>query len=322
MNRGARVVLLSIAAMALAAAVFLPPIVVLQDVTRVIAIIDITQSMYVTDMRDGERALSRLDFAKQALIRAVTRLPCGAQLGLGVFTEYRVFITALPVEVCANRHELEQNIDSINPQMAWASSSQIAKGLYLTERMLAGAANPSAIAFLTDGHEAPPINPHYRLEFDANTRTLKGALLGIGGDVPQPIPRFDPEGNPAGVWAADQVMQIDPYSQGRQGSVANEAMEETIPQGEVPPALRRLPGQEHLSALHEPYLALLASETGLSYVRAQTLKDVGVAFKRPEFQWRETLPTDFRWIAGCVALLALTARYAAPAAASRRAARR
>ena len=61
---------------------------------------------------------------------------------------------------------------------------------------------------------------------------VRGWLVGIGGSVPQPIPRTDAEGNRLGYWRAGDVMQRN-LAAGQPRS------------------------REHLSELREPHLRAL-----------------------------------------------------------------
>jgi mxaL protein len=69
-------------------------------------------------------------------------------------------------------------------------------------------------------------------------------------------------------------MQVDPRSRGRGASVGGEAMVEAAGDAAVVPnaavSLGATPGSEHLSALREPYLRLLAAERGYAYHRLQS----------------------------------------------------
>ena len=299
------VVYLLIACVALATALFMPPIALKRAFPDVVAVFDITQSMNVADATLNGQPVSRLKFAKSALIQTLSQMPCGSKLGLGIFTEYRTYLMFLPVEVCANRPELADNIEHLDGRMAWAGASEIAKGINSARRQLKGLEHPTALAFFTDGHEAPPINAQYRIELHSGGGVVEGTLIGVGGLTPQPIPKIDPEGHAAGVWEADEVLQTDLYAAGRQGSEAHEAMAESTPQGPVPAALRGTPGSEHLSGLHQGYLQLLAAEGKLAYRRLDTANSLTAIFTSAAMTQPRTTPTDLRWMAAVVALIAL-----------------
>ena len=76
--------------------------------------------------------------------------------------------------------------------------------------------------FVSDGHEAPPVDPKLRLHLERSSVT--GVIVGVGGDDLSPIPVLDDEGKVTGYWAADQVPQVDGHSLGRPGSESSETM--------------------------------------------------------------------------------------------------
>ena len=303
-------VLLGLACCALVVALIAPKVATERGVYDLLVVLDITQSMNVRDYSIGGKPASRLDFAKEAIRDAMLELPCGSRLGLGIFTEYRTYVLFTPIEVCRNQAELANALDRLNGQMAWAGGSEIAKGLFSGLRAARDLRDRPDLIFITDGHEAPPTNPRYRLHFDGPRGAIGGMVVGAGGLVPRAIPKFSLDGKPQGFWRADEVMQTDLYTRGRGGSVANEPMTETETSGPVV-STGQTPGQEHLSALHEEYLQLLASESGLSYRRLTDASSVFEALSDKVLARSAIAPTDVRWVAGTLALLTLLAVYVA-----------
>jgi mxaL protein len=296
--------LLALACLSLVLALFGPSIKVRREVFDLLAVVDITQSMNVLDYRLNGLPTSRLTFAKHALHSALLELPCGSKLGLAIFTEYRTLVLFAPVEVCRNQAELVSAVDAINGQMAWANASQIAQGLYAGMQIAQELPDRPALVFITDGHEAPPLNPRYRPVLEGRPGEVRGIIVGAGGLTPLPIPKIDPDGTPQGFWRADEVLQTDLYTRGRSGSVAGEPMTES--QARVSPLPQDQPGgREQLSALHERYLKLLASETGLGYRRLMQSADLTEALTHPSLARRETVSADVSWIGGTLALLSL-----------------
>lgn len=310
--------LLLVACLALTAALTSPSAPTRQNVFDLLVVLDVTQSMNTLDYElDGEPA-SRLAFVRHALHQALPELPCGSKLGMAIFTEYRTFLLFAPVEVCASYSELAATIDAIDGRMAWAGGSEIAKGLYsglLSAKALEG--TPGLI-FITDGHEAPPLNPRHRPEFTGKAGDVKGVIIGAGGLKPRPIPKFDPDGNPLGFWKPDEVLQTDTFSLGRGGSASHEQMVETEPAAPVPPQLKPPSGSEHLSALHEDYLKLLAGETRLGYQRLTTPQSLLAALTDQKLARQANVRTDLRWVPAGMALLALVIVYLPKRAATRR----
>ena len=297
---GARFAMLA-AALALTAAGLARPMVPLpSDVFRHLVVFDITQSMNVDDATPGDHALTRLEHAKAAVLQAATALPCGSELGLGLFTGHRTFLLLAPVEVCANYPDLAAAVRAVDWRMAWTARSEIAKGVHSGLRIAEALGPQTVLVFLTDGHEAPPLHPELRPGFAAEPGAVRGLLAGVGGPAPLPIPKLDPQGKSLGYWGAEDVMQVDELSLGR-GTSVSESYAGTDG-GSIQARIEA--GTEHLSALREQYLRSLANGLGLHYRRVGSADDLGSALRHPEFANELQAMTDIRpWLAGVAALL-------------------
>jgi mxaL protein len=275
-----------------------------------VIVLDITQSMNTRDEAIDGVAVSRLAFAKHRLRQALPALRCGSKIGWAVFTEYRSYLLFAPVEVCAHFDELRATLDAIDNRMAWVGSSEVAKGLYGGLAIVKQLPDVPALMFVTDGHESPPINARYRPAFEHTPGSVRGLIVGVGGATPSPMPKTDFEGRPLGEWAADEVQQTDPRSQGRGGSVGGEGfVDDAAPP--PPPALGATPGSEHLSALREPYLRLLAGEIGLSFHRLDSSQAFVAAMTAAGLARMTTVPADGRDALAGLALVLLLWRCAA-----------
>lgn len=301
---------LAAAALALAATFLEPRLTLQRQLFEHVVVLDVTQSMNVTDTQIDGRPASRLAFAKHALREALQELPCGAKLGWAIFTEYRSYLLFAPVEVCANRAELRSSLAHIDGSMAWSGNSEVAKGLHSALGIAKALPGVPSLIFVTDGHEAPPLNPRHRPAFDDKPGEVAGLIVGVGDTRPAPIPKFDPSGRPLGLWAADEVLQTDPRSQGRGGSVGGEAM---VEQDSAPPAvgLGATPGAEHLSGLREPYLRLLALEGGFGYHRLRTAEGLLQALRDRALARPVTVQSDARFALAGLALALLLVPYLA-----------
>jgi mxaL protein len=301
---------LVLAALLLLAALFEPGMPAPSARVEHLVVLDITQSMNVPDApgASGGAMRSRLDAAKAALAAAVQELPCGSKLGWAVFSEYRAFVLLAPVEVCGNRNELLATLQEIDGRMAWTGNSEVAKALNSSLRAARELVGKPSVVFVSDGHEAPPVNPRYRPAFDDGLRDagVTGLIVGVGGDTPLPIPKTDPSGRPLGHWRADEVLQTDPRSLGRGGSVRGEQMVDDQDNVVVPPLPGATPGREHLSSLRESYLRLLASETGLGYHRLQDAGSLLVALTDASLRRPRPGRLDLRpWLGGAALLAVL-----------------
>lgn len=288
-----------------------------RSVYRHLVVFDITQSMNVADATPGDPSPSRLEFAKASVVEALRRLPCGSSVGLGIFTGHRTFVLSTPVQVCEHYGELATMIEAIDWRMAWIARSEVAKGVHSALLATDSVGNDTTLVFLTDGHEAPPIHPDFRPRFEGRPGAIKGALGGIGGTTPVPIPKLKPDGTAMGNWEAGEVLQVDTYTLGRLGSVAAESMVGVEP-GAV--AERIANGTEHLSSLRESYLEQLAGELGLEYRRVASASDMSDLLQSRELATTRVANTDLRWLAALVALAMLVAAHVLPS--GRRARRR
>lgn len=296
---------LSLAAAALAACFVAPGWTWQRERFEHVIVLDVTQSMNVADQAVDGRPLSRLAFAKHALDRALPTLPCGSRLGWAIFTEYRSYLLFTPVEVCAHRAELRSALAAIDGRMAWSGNSEIAKGLQSAIGIVKALPGTPSLVFVTDGHEAPPLEPRNRPRYDNKPGEVAGLVIGVGGLAPMPIPKTDPAGRPIGFWGADEVSQVDPRTLGRGASVTDEKMV-----GDDVTAAEAVRGSEHLSSLREPYLQLLASDSGLAYHRLGEADALSAALRTKALARPLAVPGDIRQPLTALALLLLLAPHA------------
>ena len=270
------------------------------DVFRHLVVFDITQSMNVGDAMPGDDTLTRLEHAKAAVLEAATALPCGSELGLGLFTGHRTFLVLAPVEICAGYPDLAATVRAVDWRMAWTARSEIAKGVHSGLGIAEALGPQTVLVFLTDGHEAPPLHPELRPSYGGEPGSVRGLLAGVGGAVPLPIPKLDPQGKNLGYWGAEDVMQVDELSLGR-GTSVTEGYAGTDA-GAIQARIEV--GTEHLSALREPYLRSLADGLRLHYRRVGNAGDLRTALRHPDFANEIESMTDLRpWLAGAAALL-------------------
>ena len=306
---------LAAAALLLAASFLQPGLNIQRQLFVHLVVLDVTQSMNVQDMVLEGKAASRGAYAKEALRQALLQLPCGSRVGLGLFTEYRSYLLLAPVEVCANLQELRSTLAQMDNTMAWTGNSEVTKGLFsgiaiakqLGDKQLAdkqavdnqaGAANPvdkPSLVFITDGHEAPPLDPARKPPFNDKAAEVQGLVVGVGGLAPQAIPKTDPLGRSLGFWAADEVLHADPR---------------TVRQAEAAPGAKAKSGSEHLSSQREAHLRQLAAETGLGFLNLQSPQALAGALTAPTLARPVTARADLRGLLAAAALALLLARHA------------
>jgi mxaL protein len=254
-----------------------------------IVIFDITQSMNVEDYTLNGTPVSRLDYAREAVRRALPDLPCGSRVGWGAFAEYRTLLLLAPVEVCSNYDDLLRSLSNIDGRIRWSNASEIIKGVYWAVRTSRELGFSPRVLFITDGQEAPPLDPAYRppvLEELTKGETL-GWLIGAGGYIPQPIPKEDENGVRIGYWRANDVIQlaVDPAQPGSPRS------------------------SEHLSSLREPHLRALAEVIGFDYARLEDLTSISTVMRDTRLARKNPAPLDLSWFPTLIALALLAVRF-------------
>ena len=213
-------------------------------------VIDTTMSMNANDMQKDSNIMSRIEYVRLILTNAIKDFPCGTEVGLGVFAGYQTTVLYEPVEVCKNYSEIIKSISYVNSKMIWAGDSEVSKGIYNSIKLIKKINPNIRLIFLTDGHEAPPISPLYRPQYNDKVGLVSGILFGVGGSKLVSIPKINAEGEFSGQWQQSDVMQLDPFSLGRKGSDDAEKLVDDSNIKADPNiilALQATPGQEHLT---------------------------------------------------------------------------
>ena len=268
-------------------ALWMPRIELPRDSYSYIVVFDISQSMNVEDYEVDGVPVSRLEYARDAVRRVLPKMPCGSRIGWGAFTGYQTLLLMTPVEVCENYNDLLASVARIDGRMRWSNASEITKGVYWSVVAAQATQNRPDIVFMTDGHEAPPLDPVYapRMFEDLKGPPIRGWLIGVGNSLPSPIPKIDEEGRRQGFWRAHEVMQRPST-------------------GEDPGS-----GGEHLSSLHEAHLGALAEQIGFQSARLVDADSLYTALTDQRFVRRRSTPTDVSWVPVTLALGLLAFRF-------------
>jgi mxaL protein len=263
-------------------------------------IVDITRSMNARDYQQKDEAISRLKFVKQTLQELILKLPCQSKVGLGIFTERKATVLFQPIEVCSSYTEINSVINAIDWRMAWAADSSISKGLSsMISQLQAG---DSQLIFLTDGQEAPPINPRYKTDFSDLKGKLKGMLVGVGSLQNVPIPKYDKQGKQQGFYKEDDVPHRSTFGMAPTSSVPVEGFNAR----NAPFGSAKFVGDQHLTRLYEPYLQQLSKEVAWSYHRLETSEQLGFALQTALFAKQQKVLSDIRPYAAVTALFLLS----------------
>lgn len=268
--------LIVLALLSLLLALVLPRVEVTQDTYEYLVVFDITQSMNVEDYELHGVPVSRLAFARAAMRETLGQLPCGSRIGWGVFAEYRSIPLLSPVEVCENYDDLVASLEHIDGRMRWANASEVTKGIYWAMRAAKELDSRPNVVFVTDGQEAPPVDPDFRLPLfeDLTPGEIGGWLIGAGGDMLQPIPKANEDDEIIGFWRSFEVIQQHGH-------------------------------QEHLSAVREAHLQSLARQVGFDYVRMTEAATLAHAIRDARFARPSTTSSSLAWAPTLLALILL-----------------
>ena len=260
----------------LAIALVLPPITRSRAVYDAVVVLDITGSMNVRDQNAGGQTVSRIAMEKLAVGRLLAGLPCGSKLGLAIFVEKQPFLLFEPVETCENFAPLDSEIGAIDWRMGWDSESHIAETLLASIDM--ARTLDADLIFMTDGQETPPLSWGGAPNFSQVRGEVQGVIIGVGGTAFAPIPKFNTQGREIGVF--------------KPGDVPSEQS-------------GMFRGREHLSAVDEPHLRRLASESGLAYQHLGNAGSLAPALRTIARPRLHASKENLRWIPAGTALFLL-----------------
>jgi mxaL protein len=291
-------VLHAAAALLVLAALLHPAIPLKRDLHNYLLVADVTQSMNVEDMPLGSGKVSRLAYTRQLMKETVARLPCGSHVSLGVFTAESIALLFTPIEVCANFDVIQDSIAHLEWRMAWRGNSRLRFGLKAASATLDALPIPAQMVFFTDGDEAPKLNAINKLDLSHWQGGEGWLMVGVGGDEPMPIPKFDSENHILGYWATTNMI-LAPSQVQSEESVGTR--DDTIASDDY---------NRYLSRLDEPYLKELVLEIGASYLRGGDAESLTEAMRRQPAAGHATIDVPLTRPLLLLALLLILASYA------------
>ena len=302
LNRHWRTLLLALASLLVGLCLLQPRWTLPRHVHRYQVVFDITQSMNTQDYRVSGLPQDRLGYAKAALKQALHELPCGSEVGLGLFTTQTVHFLFEPLEICGHFAVIDDVLEHIDWRMAWSADTHVEMGLYHALREMEKRDPGVRLVFITDGQETPPQTVQPR--FDGKPGAVAGAIIGVGGLAPVTVPRYDRENQLLGVWENADI-EKPPVST----TVYSEKVVTRVLPAEGP----------YLSWLDEPHLRAIAAVTGLTYQRLDAVEPFVDFLTSPGLAELRPVPTQAApYLAGLALLLLLLAHAIEPARAKMR----
>ena len=290
-------VLLLTALILLLVAMLSPSIPMKRDLHNYLVVVDVTQSMNAIDMQWKGQSVSRIAYIRKLLQEAMPKLPCGSKVSLGVFSAEHVALLFMPIEVCANYEVLQDSIAHLEWRMAWRGNSRLRFGMTSAKATLSSLPQPAQVVFLTDGDEAPKLNAINKLDLSEWRGGEGWLIVGVGGDEPAPIPKYDSEDHILGYWAfANEIMapsqvQSEESIGTRDDTVASDTYD------------------RYLSQLYEPYLKELSHEIGADYMRAGNADELAEAMQRQKPAGVEVADVRIGWLLVLAAMGCVLAGY-------------
>lgn len=183
--------LLTLALILLLIALFKPTVPIKRDIYSYLLVADISQSMNVVDESINGKAVTRMQYQQYLMHRIIGEMPCGTQVGIGLFAGVSVAALYTPIEVCENFAAIEDTIDHLDWRTGWSGNSRIRESLATLARLIRSFPETAQVVYFTDGEETPFLHAF-------NTRDLtdfQGAkdwlFVGIGSEKGTAIPKLD-----------------------------------------------------------------------------------------------------------------------------------
>jgi len=291
------ITLLSAAMLMLLIALFNPTFPVKRDIYSYLFVADITQSSNVKDATLDGKLVTRMQYQQYLLHRIIGEMPCGTQVGIGLFAGVSVAALYTPIEVCENFAAIDDTIDHLDWRTGWSGNSRVRESMLTLAKLIRSFPEPAQVIYMTDGEETPKLHVF-------NTRDLTGfqggkdwLFIGIGSDKGTAIPKLDEHNQLIGYWASESFAMQPGVAQISQDNIGTR--EESVASDT---------NDRYLSRLDEKYLISLAKEVNGNYVNGESLQNILAAMKKQPPARRSKADFELKWVfAGLAGLLFLAA---------------
>ena len=229
-----------------------------KSITSYMLLVDVSQSMNAEDLVVNDKPITRIDYTKLLLKRIIDKSDCGSFFSINIFVADNVANIIEPVEKCNNYDELMDTINKLEWRMAWKGNSRITFGIKSAAKMQDSLNFPSKILFFTDGDEAPKVNAIYRVNLDDFNLGEELIFVGVGGDKPVPVKRYNSRNMYVGYWGSD-IYDSLPGATGSRNSDSGK--------DEPDPSVASADYERYLSKLYEEYLIKLSEQIKSQYIK-------------------------------------------------------
>ena len=239
-------------------AIYNPTLQFKKSITSYMFLVDVSQSMNAEDLVVGDSPITRINYTKMLLKQIIDKSDCGSFFSINIFVADNVANIIEPVEKCNNYDELMDTINKLEWRMAWKGNSRITFGIKSAAKMQDSLNFPSKILFFTDGDEAPKVNAINRVNLDDFNLGEELIFVGVGGDTPVPVKRYNSRNMYVGYWGSD-IYDSLPGATGSRNSDSGK--------DEPDPSVASADYERYLSKLYEEYLISLSEQIKSQYIK-------------------------------------------------------
>ena len=229
-----------------------------KSITSYMFLVDVSQSMNAEDLVVGDSPITRINYTKMLLKQIIDKSDCGSFFSINIFVADNVANIIEPVEKCNNYDELMDTINKLEWRMAWKGNSRITFGIKSAAKMQDSLNFPSKILFFTDGDEAPKVNAINRVNLDDFNLGEELIFVGVGGNAPVPVKRYNSRNMYVGYWGSD-IYDSLPGATGSRNSDSGK--------DEPDPSVASADYERYLSKLYEEYLISLSEQIKSQYIK-------------------------------------------------------
>jgi mxaL protein len=290
--------LLTLALILLLIALFKPTVPIKRDIYSYLLVADISQSMNVVDESINGKAVTRMQYQQYLMHRIIGEMPCGTQVGIGLFAGVSVAALYTPIEVCENFAAIEDTIDHLDWRTGWSGNSRIRESLATLARLIRSFPETAQVVYFTDGEETPFLHAF-------NTRDLtdfQGAkdwlFVGIGSEKGTAIPKLDEHNQVIGYWSNESFALQPGVAQISESNIG--VRNDSIASGT---------NDRFLSKLDEKYLLSVTKEINAKYVNGSSVQAVLSAMKKQPPARRDKAQFQLKWVFAGLAGLVFLAAY-------------
>lgn len=284
----------------LALALFKPEIQLKQSVKNYLLLADVSQSMNAEDVKISTKTTNRMEYTKHLMKNLIADAECGTHFSLGVFAAENTALLLMPLEVCDNYDEIIDSVDHLEWRMAWRGNSRLSFGIKTAETMMDYLNMPARILFFTDGDEAPKVNAINKLDLSRLQIGKKLLLVGVGGNKPVPVPRYNSSNKWVGYWSSDT-------KENSAGAVGVSYSDTSI--DEPDPIVAYAEYDRYLSQLDAEYLKKVAAEVKGDYMQGKDHPSFYNAVRNQKPVASIVTAYSMRWIYLSLALLLILFTY-------------